>query len=56
MPEKFLRAIKEQRCQKTSEVRRSNRFVLQRVFRDLFVGDRLEIQTRKREFLATTKG
>jgi len=55
MPEKFLRAIKEQRCQKTSEVRRSNRFVLQRVFRDLFVGDRLEIQTRKPGFLATTK-
>jgi hypothetical protein len=40
-----LKAFQEQRCQKRSEVRRSNRLILQKVFRDLFLSDRLEIQT-----------
>jgi hypothetical protein len=44
IPEEFLEAGRERACQSQSYVRRFNRFLLQRVFPDLFVSDRLEVQ------------
>jgi hypothetical protein len=44
IPEEFLEAGRERTCRKQSYVRRFNRFLLQRVFPDLFVSDRLEVQ------------
>jgi predicted phage baseplate assembly protein len=40
-----LAQIKDQRCRKITEVRQFNRTLLQRVFRDLLVSDRIEVQT-----------
>lgn len=44
IPEEFLEAGRDKSCRKQSYVRRFNRFLLQRVFPDLFVTDRLEVQ------------
>jgi hypothetical protein len=44
IPEEFLDASRGRACQKQDYVRRFNRFLLQRVFPDLFVTDRLEVQ------------
>ena len=46
LPEEFSISSRDSRCQRRSFVRRRNRFLLQSVFPDLFVTDRLEIQTR----------
>ena len=43
-PESLAR-VQEQRCRKTSEVRQFNRGLLQQVFLDLLLSDRLEVQT-----------
>jgi len=45
LPEEFSISSRDSRCQRRSFVRRLNRFLLQSVFPDLFVTDRLEIQT-----------
>jgi hypothetical protein len=44
IPEEFLEAGRVRTCQKQNYVRRFNRFLLQRIFRDLFVSDRVEVQ------------
>ena len=45
LPQELLGDSREQRCKGPSYVRRANRLVLQRRFPDLFVSDRVEIQT-----------
>ena len=45
LPDELSEASRERACQSQSYVRRLNRFLLQRVFPDLFISDRLEIQT-----------
>lgn len=56
VPEDDRKAFQEQRGRKTSEVRRSNRSILQKVFRDLFLSDRLEIQTSIPGVIADDEG
>jgi Baseplate J-like protein len=51
-----LDTLREQSCLNTVEIRRCNRNLLQKVFRDLFVGDRLEIQTRVAGTLGEDEG
>ena len=45
IPEEFLEQSRDRRCKRQSFVRRFNKVLLQKVFPDLFVSDRLEIQT-----------
>lgn len=56
VPPDLLKIIREQGCQKASEVRRFNRFVLQTLLRDLVVSDRLEIQTSIPRALSDDEG
>ena len=44
LAEEFLEAGRERTCKRQSFVRRLNRFLLQRVFPDLIISDRVEIQ------------
>jgi hypothetical protein len=46
VPEEFREDSRVRRCERPSFVRRFNRLLLQKVFPDLFVSDRLEIQTK----------
>ena len=45
LPEELSTDSRDSRCRRGGFVRRLNRFVLQSIFPDLFVSDRLEIQT-----------
>lgn len=45
LPEEFSNDTRGRRCNRRGYVRRLNRFLLQSVFPDLFITDRLEIQT-----------
>ena len=45
LPEELSVDTRDNRCQRGGFVRRLNRFLLQSIFPDLFVSDRLEIQT-----------
>jgi hypothetical protein len=45
LPEELSSESRDNRCRRGGFVRRRNRFLLQSVFPDLFVSDRLEIQT-----------
>ena len=45
LPEEFAEDSRDRRCKRKSFLRRSNKLLLQKVFPDLFVSDRVEIQT-----------